>query len=382
MSANASEPIGINFSGQSSGTVNVISNAPVIVDGQITNPNGQYDDRLGGLDLRHAERVDLIREPDADRSRRDRTSIAAVPITIDGGVLNAADHSTNGIYLNLASGATIGMITAGAGADLRQRRHRRRGLAPAREFRQHDHRRQHHARHDRRLDRLRCGRAEDRRAPRSHVGRCADRWRRQCERPRRHRADADDGQSPRRPILSSGADVTLSSPTARSSTPADRPPRRRSTRPRSRRSGTASDSRTGVPRRQSSTTRSSATTTSTGICCATGPSPGTVLSSSPSSVAAYTQQTATALDLTNPTATDVSNYAAYLYTETVDFFNDVAAPGYTPTAGRLLSGPGAPLPGYDAPLLGAGLADERRLHDVQSELQLHAHLRGERGVDE
>ena len=74
----------------------------------------------------------------------------------------------------------------------------------------------------------------------------------------------------------------------------------------------------------------------------------------PSSVAAYTQQTATALDLADPTTTDVSDYAAYLYTETVDFFNDVAAPGYTPPEGRPLSGPGAPLPGYGAPLLGTG----------------------------
>ena len=171
MSASASEPIGINFSGQSSGSVVVDSNAPVIVDGQITNPNGNTTiDSSGSITVTpngsiSSENLTLIAAGGIG------TSIAAVPITIDGGFLDAVDGSTNGIYLNLASGATIGAIAAGNGPTYGNVVIEAAGSLLPRELRQHDHRRQHHARHDRRLDRLRRGRAEDRRAPGLHVRR-------------------------------------------------------------------------------------------------------------------------------------------------------------------------------------------------------------------
>jgi hypothetical protein len=71
-------------------------------------------------------------------------------------------------------------------------------------------------------------------------------------------------------------------------------------------------------------------------------------------VLALTPDTAAALDLANPTAADVADYASYLYTETVDFFNNQATPGYTSPdpAARTLPPLGAPLTGYPDPIVG------------------------------
>ena len=88
---------------------------------------------------------------------------------------------------------------------------------------------------------------------------------------------------------------------------------------------------------------------------------------SPSSVALFLPDTSTALDIPSPTDAEVASYAAYLYAETVDFFNNVVGPSQRCTGpvnpcgyqepdgnGLTLVQVGQPLPGFSGPLLGAG----------------------------
>ena len=323
----------------------------MIVDGQITNPNGNTTiDSSGSITVTpngsiSSENLTLSAAGGIG------TSIAAVPITIDGGFLDATDGSTNGIYLKLASGASISAITAGDGPTYGNVVIDAAGsLLP-------ENSSSTITGDNITLDTtvgsigsaagaLRIDALPDYTSGDEPIGGVVN-----ASAPGEIVLTQTSGNLLVGEIASSGADVTLAAPNGSILDASGQTAAQTLDSTRSRRSGTASASRTGSAASTEFDNEVVSYYNQYWDLLRDGTVVGSTYDLSPSSVAAYTQQTATALDLADPTTTDVSDYAAYLYTETVDFFNDVAAPGYTPPDGRSLSGPGAPLPGYDAPLL-------------------------------
>jgi hypothetical protein len=131
MSTYASNPITVSFSGQSTGTIDVTSNAAVTIDGQITNPNGNTTiSAAGPISVGPSGQISSqnltlisaggIGQPQTLPLARLATGqsldgLGPLPVTIDnGGVLSVADSSSAGVYINLPNGATISQITAGS----------------------------------------------------------------------------------------------------------------------------------------------------------------------------------------------------------------------------------------------------------------------------
>jgi hypothetical protein len=117
-SMKADYPIGINFSGSSTGELSITSNATVFLNGSIINPDGttSIDVTNGGI----------IEAAPESLSSGNLTLIASGtvgergrPITASmTGVLNAASGpAPDGLYINLTSSAVIGTISSGDVAD-------------------------------------------------------------------------------------------------------------------------------------------------------------------------------------------------------------------------------------------------------------------------
>src|SRR4051794_36072469 len=115
MSVTADNPIGIDFSGLDVGNVSITSNASVYLDGKITNPNGNTTISAQGSIAATAaasivsKNLTLTATGGGIGNAGQLLAGALSP----GGVLTATAGS-QGVYLNLGSGALIARVTAGS----------------------------------------------------------------------------------------------------------------------------------------------------------------------------------------------------------------------------------------------------------------------------
>ncbi len=113
MSEKADNPIGVNFSGLASGSVSITSNAPVILTGDITNPNGTttVDVTSGSITGTADASIDTANLNLTAGSGIGSSSQPLAASLASGGVLNASASSA-GVNLALTSGALIGQVSA------------------------------------------------------------------------------------------------------------------------------------------------------------------------------------------------------------------------------------------------------------------------------
>jgi filamentous hemagglutinin family protein len=113
-SVKADNPIKIDFSGNTSGSVSIKSNGAVQLAGQVINPTGTTTIDAGTALTQSAKSSLATRDLTLNAGQGIGTSQQAISATLaDNGVLNASAGAA-GIYLDLANGATIGTVTAGA----------------------------------------------------------------------------------------------------------------------------------------------------------------------------------------------------------------------------------------------------------------------------
>ena len=353
MSVTASEPIDINFGGTSTGTVNVTSNSPVIINGQITNPDGSTTITSTGGSVTVTPTGSITSQNlSLSAAGGLGTPTTPLPITIDnGGVLSATDSSSSGIYLKLASGAVINKITAGSGAPYGNVVVTAQG------------------------DLLRSGSASQITGDNVTITTTGAVGAANAGFLLASIADTAPSGAPIGGVVnvSAGGAIVLTETAAGGNLLVGSIASSGGDVSLVALDGSILDANGQTSAQTLDSAQIQAIWNSLGIASNAAAAiqfdrevssyysqywglllNGTVDLSghytlSPGSVAAYTSFTAAALGLASPTAQDVTNYAAYLYTETVDFFNNVGTPGY-------LTIPAAPAPvaGYAGALLGSG----------------------------
>ncbi len=116
-SVKADNPIGIDFSGSTSGSVDITSDAPVILKGTISNPQGNTTiSASGGVTAhRHASIVteNLTLTTTGPPSGGIGTAQQPLEATLESGGILSAQASSAGIYLTLTSGAIVSQVTSG-----------------------------------------------------------------------------------------------------------------------------------------------------------------------------------------------------------------------------------------------------------------------------
>jgi len=115
-SVKADNPIKIDFSGNSTGLLNIASNAPVTLAGQITNPNGSTTisslgaiNEISGGSLSSGDLTLNTHSAIAGIGQADKPLIA----TLSTGASVNAQGGRDGVYLDFNSGALIGQVIAG-----------------------------------------------------------------------------------------------------------------------------------------------------------------------------------------------------------------------------------------------------------------------------
>ncbi|TFY97147.1 leukotoxin LktA family filamentous adhesin [Ramlibacter humi] len=115
-SVKASNPFGIDFSGNSRGSVAVTSNAPVVVNNALVNPNGTTTiSSSGGSITESATGSVLTNSLNLSAKNGIGSTDRAFTATLTGGDLSATAGS-DGVYLRLNSGAALNTIRSQTGA--------------------------------------------------------------------------------------------------------------------------------------------------------------------------------------------------------------------------------------------------------------------------
>ena len=117
MSVKADNPIGIDFAGDSTGTIDIASNAAVYIDGKITNPDGNTTIGVssGSISENSEEQIasDNLTLTASEGIGSSSTAVSAA--LTSGGVLSAT-AGKQGVYLSLGSGAVISTVSAETGS--------------------------------------------------------------------------------------------------------------------------------------------------------------------------------------------------------------------------------------------------------------------------
>jgi hypothetical protein len=111
-SVKADNPITVDFNGLSAGNVSITSNAPVILAGKITNPNGDTTITASGSITSSLGSTEASVLSDNLTLSANGGAINLGAALTTGGVLNVTGDS-NGVTLRLNSGALIGQVSAG-----------------------------------------------------------------------------------------------------------------------------------------------------------------------------------------------------------------------------------------------------------------------------
>lgn len=115
-SVKADNPIGIDFAGNPRGTLNVSSNAPVLLSGELLNPNGDTSFSVTGNLLASASGSLLTDEATLVATGSIGSLSRPFAVTMSGtGVLNAAAGGA-GLFLDIDSTARLGSLVAGGPA--------------------------------------------------------------------------------------------------------------------------------------------------------------------------------------------------------------------------------------------------------------------------
>jgi hypothetical protein len=115
-SVKADNPIGIDFAGNPRGSINITSNAPVVVTGQLLNPNGNTSIATTGNLLSSAGGSLLTDNGTLAAGGSIGSLSLPFAVTMSGnGVLNAT-AGRDGLFLAVNSGVNVGSLQAGSAA--------------------------------------------------------------------------------------------------------------------------------------------------------------------------------------------------------------------------------------------------------------------------
>lgn len=112
-SVRADNRIGVDFAGNPRGTINVTSNAPVTLTGQLLNPNGDTSLQVNGSLLAGASGSLLTDNATLQASGSIGSIGQPLPVTLSGGGVLNATAGRDGLFLDINSAVNLGSLVSG-----------------------------------------------------------------------------------------------------------------------------------------------------------------------------------------------------------------------------------------------------------------------------